>query len=351
MEAPVRTPGAASASRPRVLLVDDDPMQRQLLHTLLEPDGYDLATAADGGEAMRAVAEELPDLILLDVRMPGLDGFGVIERLKQDDWTSAVPVIMLTAAEDHGDRLHALQLGAEDLLRKPVDRAELRARVRSLLQGRQHRLEREQAEAVLLVVARMVEARDPWMQGHSDRVARLVLGLGQALGVEARGLRTLALGARLHDIGLVALPEAILLKAGPLAAAEKAAIRTHPAVGEGMLRPLETLDAVRPLVRQHHERMDGSGYPDGLGGVELSLPVRVLAVAEVFDALTVQRPYRRARPAAEAAALLRREAEHGFWDAAVVAALEERISHPEPAPCETDLLSLAPALARWGGGH
>ena len=304
-----------------VLLVEDDAAQLTLLRGMLAPDGYRLEGAQDGAAAVQMVAERAPDLVLLDLQLPAADGFAVLEQMQADAWMRRIPVVVVTASGDRQDRLRALDLGAADFLAKPVDREELRARVRSLVRAKRHADDSEQAESVILALARATETRDPQLQEHCDRLAHLVLALGQEFGLGPDELRTLRRGAYLHDIGKVALPDALLLKPAQLDAAEWALVRTHAVVGDQILRPLRSLDAVRDLVRHHHEHLDGSGYPDGIGADQLSLSVRILSVADVYDSLTSGRPHRTAFPAAEALATLEAEADRGWWDKAVVAAL------------------------------
>jgi putative two-component system response regulator len=329
---------SAHGCPPRLLLVDDDPLYLKWLRAVLHPDGYRLECATGGEAALAAVADELPDAILLDVRMPQLDGFGVIRRLKADAWTRDTPVMMMTAFDGVEERLQAVALGAEDLLRKPLDPAELRLRVRALLGRRQHRQVREQAEAALVLVARAVEARDARLRGHAARVARLAARLGQACGLREADLHALRLAGHVHDIGKVAVPESVLLKPGPLDPDELALMRTHPVAGEGLLRPVPAFDGVRLLVRHHHERLDGSGYPDGLRDDSVPLSVRVLSLADAYDALTTARPFRGPLPAREALAVLAQEAAAGAWDAAVLRRLEACVgAEPEPVVAERSL--------------
>ncbi len=305
----------------RVLLVDDDPMQVALLRGILLRDGYLLEAAHDGAAAIQTVTERAPDVVLLDLHMPAADGFSVLEQMQADAWMCRIPVIVITASDDRQDRLRALEMGATDFVSKPVDRDELRARVRSLVRAKRHADDSEQAERVIVALARTAETRDPLLQGRSARLGRLVTTLGQHFGLDPDTERTLRRGANLYDVGMIALPDAVLLKAGPLDEAERAILRTHPVLGDQILRPLQGLDAVRDLVRHHHEHLDGSGYPDALASAQLSVPLRILSVAAAYVALTSARPYRPARPAGEALDTLRAEVAMGWWDPAVLDAL------------------------------
>lgn len=306
---------------PRVLVVDDESSNVDMMCAFLARKGYDLRSADGGRTALQAVAEHPPDLVLLDLSMPDMDGFQVLQRLKTDAVTRFIPVVVVTASTERAGRLRAIHLGADDFLTKPVDRAELVVRVRSLLRLKDQVDELERSENVLLALARTVEARDPDLQQHCERMTAFVLQMGQRCGLGADELKALRLGAHLHDIGKIGLPDHVLLKPGRLTYAERALVQTHPIIGEEIVRPLASLQPVLSLIRHHHERLDGSGYPDRLGHHEVSMSVRILSVADVFDALVTRRPYRQALTAQEALAILREEAERGYWDRAVVECL------------------------------
>ena len=305
-----------------VLLVVDDLTQLQLLRNMLSPDGYKLIWANEGSIALTAVAEQAPDIVVLDLHMPNTDGFAVLDQMQAAPRTRRIPVVLLTTSGEHPERLRALEAGAADFLFTPVNGEELRARVRSLVRGKRHADDSAQSEHVLCALACAVEARDPSLRGHCERLSCLVLPLGQDLGLGVRELSTLRTGAYLHDLGKVALPDSLLLKSSPLTQSDWAAIRTHPVIGEDILRPLQSLDPVRTLVRHHHEHLDGSGYPDGLRADALSLPVRILSVADAYDVLTCPRPYRPALSPTDALAALSAESDRGWWDPVVVATLK-----------------------------
>ena len=309
----------------RVLLVDDDPRSLQLLQACLHADGHELTFAADGEGALAAVADQTPDLVLLDLVMPGVDGFAVLQRLKAEAETRLVPVVVVTGLAQRDERLRAIELGADEFLSKPVDRIELLARVRALLRLKQHVDQLERTENVLRTIARTVEARDPALQEHCERLARWTTSVGAEFGLGEADLDTLRLGAYVHDIGKIGIPDSVLLKPGPLSEAERAMVRMHPVIGESILAPLASMAPVLPLVRHHHERLDGTGYPDRLHGGQITLPVRILAAVDVLDALTTHRPYRAALPISQAMEILQEEARRGWWDADVVACLAERV--------------------------
>lgn len=317
----------------RVLTVDDDLNTLRMLSAFLAPDGYEITEATEGRAALALVSEELPDVILLDLNLRDMSGFDVLQRLKGDEWTRLVPVVVVTADGDRERRLRAVEFGAEDFLTKPVDREELRIRVRTWLRLKQQVDQLERVEDVLRLLGRSVEVRDPRLHDHCERMARLTEYMGRALQVDSVDRHTLRLGAFLHDLGKIALPDTVLLKAGRLTEPEMAIVRTHPVLGDEILRPLRTLDAVRPLVRHHHEHLDGSGYPDGLAGPEIPHLVRIISVADVYDALTSPRSYRDAFDSARALQIIDAEVERGWWDPEIVATLRSVCGRAEAAPC------------------
>jgi putative two-component system response regulator len=314
-----RTASPPTDERPaRILVVDDNALNRQFLTDELVDEGYLVTDAEDGEEALAKVAAESPDLILLDIMMPKLDGYEVCRRLKSDDQTILIPVVMVTALKATEERIKGIEAGADDFLSKPYNRLELLTRVRSLLKLKRHTDELEHAETVLFSLALSVEAKDPYTNGHCDRLARYSVALGRKLGLPADQLKALHRGGILHDLGKIAVPESILLKPGPLTDAERAVMREHPAIGERICRPLKSLRLVLPIIRHHHERWDGSGYPDGLAGETIPLTARTLQVVDIYDAFTTERPYKPAYSQEKACALMCEETAKGWWDPRII---------------------------------
>ena len=291
-----------------VLVVDDEEQNRALLHRLLSRDGYEVTAVADGEAALASVAERPPDVILLDVQLPGLNGFEVCRRIKQSERTRLTPVVMVTALNAVESRIDGITVGADDFLSKPFNAEELRARVGSLLRLKHYTDDLESAEAVIVSLALTVEARDPYTDGHCRRLARYSVALGEALGLSAADLKALRLGGYLHDVGKIGIPDAVLQKAGMLTPAEFAVMKQHTIIGERLCGNLRSLDAVRPILRSHHERLDGAGYPDGLRGDEVPLFAQIVSIADGYDAMTTTRPYRLALPPEHAYRELRLEA-------------------------------------------
>jgi putative two-component system response regulator len=295
-----------------VLVVDDFESNRRLLETLLAKQQYRVIVASGGHEALRLVAEHSPDVVLTDLRMPDGDGMELCRALKSAEKTRLIPIVIMTGSLETGDRMSAIESGADDFLTKPVDYTELSARIKSLMRVKRFTDDLESATTVLRSLAMTVEARDAYTLGHCERLAHFAMALGRQIGLDDEDVRTLRLGGYFHDLGKIALPDAILLKPGPLTREEFDKVKEHPIVGEQLCGDLRSLRLVRPIVRLHHERLDGGGYPDGLKGDAIPLLAQVIGVVDVFDAMTTNRPYRAALDAATAQEQLRDEAKRGW---------------------------------------
>ena len=317
-----------AASRPgraaRVLLADDSREARTALVRFLRRQSFDVIEATDAASAMSAFRRYSPDLVLLDVRMPG-NGLSVCRTLKSDPSTALVPVVMLSGMDTLEDRVAGLDAGADDYFAKPAAPAEILARVRGALRFKQLTDELEAAENVLYALARAVEGKDPGTQGHCERLSELAVRLGERLGLPSRDIGALRRAGIVHDIGKVAVPDSILLKKGPLNADEWTAMRRHPDEGVRIVEPLKSFRDVVPVVKHHHERFDGSGYPDGLKGSEIPLTARVLQVVDVFDALTSERPYKGAMSAEAALKVMESETQRGWWDPGIIASFMDLV--------------------------
>jgi len=298
--------------RGKVLVVDDYAPNADGLRDLLTGAGYDVRVAYNAPDALTRVSEDIPDLALVDVVMPGMSGVELCRELKTRGATRLMPVVLVTASQDRSHRLAGIEAGADDFLGKPVDVQELRTRVRSLLRVKQLTDDLESTEAIMTMLGHIVEARDPYTEGHCQRLAEYATALGAALRLSSADLDTLSRGAVLHDVGKIALPDAVLLKPGRLDAEELSLMRQHPVVGDNLCRTIKSLDRVRPIVRSHHEWQDGRGYPDGLKGDEIPLLAQIVAVVDVFDALTTNRPYRSAMAAKAAYDIMLNDAASGW---------------------------------------
>lgn len=316
------------AGQPIVLVVDDEASNRKLLQEILAPLGYEVRVASDGEEALRTIERGLPDLILLDVMMPRRDGYSVCKELKANPRTRLVPVIMLTGLDQLPDKLKALSLGVDDFLTKPFNYAELTLRVRSLVSLKRYTDELEHAQVVLEGVAHVVENRDRYTGNHCKRLAEYAERVGRAMGVTEDEVRILRLGGVFHDLGKVAVSDAILNKPGRLTPEEMEVMKTHPGIGAGLCGSMRTMEKVRPLILHHHEKLDGSGYPGGLAAKDIPLLVRIISVVDVYDALATKRSYKESMPQDRCLAILREEVGKGWWDGNVVEALARVLLQP-----------------------
>ncbi len=305
-ELPGQTAGRRRAGRrtPRVLVVDDNAVNRDLIDACLAGIDCEVRLADGGVEALDVIAGWPPDLILLDVHMPGMDGYEVCRRIKADVRFRLVPVVMLTALNDVNDRVTALDAGADDFMSKPVERVELAARVKSALRLKSVYDRLDNAEQVIFALAAAVEAKDRHTERHTHRVAESSRHMGICLGFDEEGLSLLYRGGMLHDVGKIGIDDAILRKPGPLDLEEMAKIREHPQIGVEIVRPLRSGLDILPTIRHHHEWFDGRGYPDGLREQEIPLHARIVAVCDAYDSMVSERPYRPARSVEEAVRIL-----------------------------------------------
>jgi len=302
------------------LIVDDQPPVANALARLLHNEGLATDVVLDGQSALRSLDRHPPDIVLLDVGLPDLSGLEVCRRIKANSASRLIPVVLVSGSWGRAHRIAAINAGADDFIPKPVDAEELKARVRALLNVKQYTSELESAEAVVVSLALMVEARDPYTAGHCERLARYAAALGAAVAMGADDQTALRRGGYLHDIGKIAIPDSILLKNGPLTADEIALMRCHPTIGTELCANLHSLEPVLPIVGQHHERLDGSGYPNGLKGDQISPLAQVMAIVDVFDALTTTRPYRPALSMARACEELQSEVRVGRFSGDLVGA-------------------------------
>ena len=302
---------------PVVLVVDDGAANRELIQAYLAGIDCDVRLADNGLAALDMIETETPDLVLLDVQMPGIDGYEVCRRIKAMPRGRLLPVVMITALNQTTDRITALESGADDFMTKPVERAELVARVRSALRLKSLYNSLDSAEQVIFALAAAVEAKDAFTERHTQRVGESARHLGRRLGLPGYALDTLYRGGIIHDIGKIGVPDSILMKPGPLDEVETARMQAHVTIGESIVRPLHSGSSLLPIIRSHHERYDGRGYPDGLRAREIPRLARIVAVCDAFDAMVNDRPYRARRTTDEATAALLSGA-GSQWDPEVV---------------------------------
>lgn len=291
-----------------ILIVDDDPAGRQTLESILDEQGYQLEFAENGAQALQMIRKILPDVILLDVMMPGMDGFEVCQQVRSDPAIAEIPIIMLTALDDRRSFLNGLESGADDYLTKPYDRHELRARLLGITRLNRYRKLQddrtniEQAHSQLLSAydatiegwSRAMDLRDKETEGHTQRVTQLSEKLAKIAGIRQDELIQIRRGSLLHDIGKLGVPDSILLTPNKLTDGEWEVMRKHPQYAYEMIQPIEYLRPALDIPYCHHEKWDGTGYPRGLKGEEIPLSARIFAIVDVWDALTSDRPYRAA---------------------------------------------------------
>jgi putative two-component system response regulator len=296
----------------KILVVDDDEGTVRLLTRLLSGQGYAVEAAHDGPSAMQAVRERPADVVLLDVVLPGMNGYEVCRQLKHEPATRLLPVILITGLTEQRQRIEGLQAGADDFLTKPIEINELLARVASLARIKKYTDDLDSAASIIVVLATMIEARDGYTQGHCHRMANYATALGRRLSLGESDLQALQRGGFLHDIGMLAISDSVLRKESKLSTEEFELIKSHTVIGDSLCGNLRSLSAVRPIVRHHHERYDGSGYPDGLSGDDIPLVAQIMGIVDVYDAVTTRRPYQHAQPSETAIQILRRQAEIGW---------------------------------------
>jgi putative two-component system response regulator len=289
-----------------------------LLERLLKKQGYQVVPVTSGAEAIATVRVRQVDLVLLDVQMPGANGFEICARLKGSPETRLIPVALVTGLNAREHKIRGLQAGADDFISKPFDPEELQARVTSLVRLKQYTDDLDSTEGILRSLALIIEARDQYTDGHCERLSQYAVALGKALGRSPEDLAALDRGGYLHDIGKIGIPDALLLKPSALTAAEFETMKEHTVIGDRLCGELRSLRLVRQIVRHHHERLDGSGYPDGLRGDEVSVLAQIVSTVDLYDAVTSARPYRPALPPDYAFNELRDEAARGLRDPEMV---------------------------------
>jgi putative two-component system response regulator len=319
-EGPTDTPAA------RILVVDDDPQVRLLLKKLLEGAGYEVEEFGTAESALERIRAGVADLVFLDLQLPDRSGHSVLGEIRSNPATRLLPVVMLTGFASSGEKVRAYEEGVTDFLAKPFAPDELLPRVRSLVLLKQFADEHEHTGRVILTLARTIDARDPYTAGHSGRVAGYAELIASRLGIDDGARREMRRGALFHDLGKIVVPDAVLRKPGPLTAEERAIIQKHPVVGRDLLAPMRTMSKTLPFVYSHHERLDGSGYPDGVLADDLPLTVRIVTIADIFDALTTDRPYRSALTHAAAYEILGDGVRSGWWDGDVLRELRAAIA-------------------------
>ena len=296
----------AAFDSPSIVVAEDDSATRALLRVVLERAGYTVRQFEDGAEALDEILRHPPDVALLDIGMPGLDGLEVTRRLRAAPEMALLPIILVTARGRLEDKVAGLDAGASDFVTKPFEPAELLARVRSNQRLSTALTRLENTTDVLVALASAIDAKDPVTEHHCDRVAEQATILARTVGLSEAAIEAVTYGAVLHDVGKIGISETVLMKPGELSADERTEMERHPVIGDGILRPLRLGSIIGPIVRGHHERWDGGGYPDGLRGDAIPIGARIVSVVDAHDAMTHDRPYRPALSADEAREELQR---------------------------------------------
>ncbi|KPK02052.1 MAG: hypothetical protein AMK71_03620 [Nitrospira bacterium SG8_35_4] len=311
---------------PRILIVDDEPKNIKLLEAFLLRFNYEILKADNGEDALSIIGRTDVDMVLLDVMMPRMDGFEVCRRIKGSQNTRMIPVVMVTALDDTEARVKAIESGADDFITKPPNRIELQARVRSMIKVKILNNTLTSLESVLFSLANTVEAKDEYTRGHTQRVSELAVALAVKMGLSTKDINEIKIGGIIHDVGKIGVPRAILNKPGRLELEEFEIMKTHPSIGYRICLPLKkSLGMVLDIIYYHHEKLDGSGYPVGLKGEDIPVGAKVLAVADIYDALTSDRPYRKAMSKEKALEILRQEVSVGKLEQQIVEYLTEII--------------------------
>ena len=295
-----------------MLAVDDSQENLELIQALLSVAGYEVVTASNGEEALIVVEEESPDLILIDATMPKMNGFEVCTLLKSKEETRLLPVLLVTPVQETEYKIRGFEAGVDDFVHRPINSVELLARVRSLVRTKRLNDQLVNVENIILALAAAIEAKDPYTEGHVDRVASYALILGREIGLAPWELQLLRKAAILHDVGKIGVNESVLLKPGPLSADEFNHMKSHTVIGERICKPLQQDRLILEVIRHHHERYDGKGYPDGLAGEDIPIAARIMAVVDAYDALTSDRPYRKRLSQEQAVQILKQEAGKQF---------------------------------------
>jgi putative two-component system response regulator len=299
---------------PSILIVDDIETNLELLETIFHKAGFKVHKALNGERAIEIFKKDSIDIAILDVMMPGIDGFQLCSMLKSMAGKRYIPIILLTALSDKKSRITGLECGADDFISKPFDSTELITKIMSLLKLKSLYDELEHSENIILTLAIALEARDPYTKGHSSRVSELAVRFASYLMIPKEEQEIIRKAGLLHDIGKIGINENILHKKGRLTPAEMEEVKRHVLIGEEICRPLNSMRDVIPIIRYHHERWDGRGFPDGLSGKDIPFSARLLAIIDAYDAMVSARPYREGLHPLRVLGCMKEERYSGQWD-------------------------------------
>ena len=309
----------------KIVIADDSFIILKKLEMFLLNLGYQVFTASDGKQALELIDKVNPDLIILDLYMPFIDGVEVCRIVKNDESTCLVPVIILTSSSSKDDKNLAISVGANDFINKTYETVELKLKVESLLKLKHAIDHLENANNIIRSLAKAVEVKDKYTEGHAERVSLYAAQIGMKLKLSEQQIKDLAMAGLLHDIGKIGIVDTILNKTGRLTEEEFNTIKQHPVIGEEICSPIKSFERVKKIIRHHHEKLNGKGYPDGIDGSNICIEIRIMTVADIYDALTSDRSYRDAMGREMAIAILEQAVSNGEVDQNIVSALKEII--------------------------
>ncbi|MFZ3122318.1 MAG: HD domain-containing phosphohydrolase [Thermodesulfovibrionales bacterium] len=312
-----------------ILIVDDLEAHLELMEAIFEKEGCHVVTAHNADEALQLLEKSSPDLAILDVMMPGMNGYDLCKRLKEKSGARFFPVILVTSLSELEDKITGIEAGADDFITKPFKSIELTTKVRSLLKFKKLQEELDHSESVILTLAVALESKDPYTKGHSERVGSLSAEFAAFIGLPEKEQAIIKKAGIIHDIGKIGIGDHILHKSGILTKEEIRFIEQHTVIGEKICRPLHSLSVVLPIIRHHHERWDGEGFPDGLKGEQIPVMVRILSIVDTFDAMVSERPYRRPISVTKALKKMEEEKSSGQWDSVLLEKFIEMVRGKE----------------------
>jgi putative two-component system response regulator len=316
---------------PLILVVDDTETHLELMEAILLKEGYRVQVTLNVHEAIYLAENLSPDMAILDVMMPSMNGYELCKKLKTISSNKFFPVILVTSLNQLEDKVTGLEVGADDFFSKPFNNIELTTKIRSLIKLKRLQDELENSEDIILTLAVAIEAKDPYTKGHSERVGNLSAQFAGFIGLSEKEIFTIKKGGILHDIGKIGLNESILHKKSQLSEEEIEVIRKHPTTGFNIVKPLRSLRQTLPIIKNHHERWDGKGFPDGLKGEKIPLTARIVNIVDTFDAMASIRPYRADLFTQEGVIrIMKAEKQSGQWDPYL---LEKFIEMMEKHPC------------------
>lgn len=304
--------------RASILIVDDLEAHLELMEAIFEKEGYHVVTAHNADEALQFLEKFSPDMAILDVVMPGMNGYELCKMLKEKSGARFFPVILLTSLSELEDKIAGIEAGADDFITKPFKSIELTAKVRSLLKFKKLQEELDHSESVILTLAVALESKDPYTKGHSESVGNLSAEFASFIGLSEKEQNLIKKAGIIHDIGKIGIGDSILHKNGALTKEEIRLIDQHTVIGEKICRPLHSLSAILPTIRHHHERWDGGGFPDRLKGEQIPIMARILSIVDTFDAMVSERPYRVPVSIEKATKKMEEEKNSGQWDPALL---------------------------------